>query len=157
MNLLGGASKDRLLALDRVRFRLTTVWLLGSLPILVIVVVQSLFGRAYGNHANDAWGWLLPTLMPTLGMIVGTHAYTARDPLASQAQVRRDFFAVALFLSIVYLFFVYLTILVQPFVTKSAENRIALMQTSNLYLGPLQGLVATALGVLFASKQREQE
>src|SRR3954447_9850431 len=40
-----------------------------------------------------------------------------------------------------------LTILIQPFASKTPAEAVGLMRTSNLWLGPLQGLVASALGV----------
>lgn len=76
--------------------------------------------------------------------------------------VRKDFFQVALWLSVVYLVMVLATILMRPFVVDpdlpkvmKAAKAIELMHTSNLWLGPFQGLVASALGVLFVSKQEK--
>ncbi len=144
---------DKLISLDAVRVRLTVVWLIGGLSVLIILVVQSLLG-AYGSLTQEAWGWFLPTLMPTLGMIITVLTYTALDPLSSGSVVRRTFFWIAFSLSAVYLLLVSLTIFIQPFAASSPDERIALMRTSNLWLGPVQGLVASALGVLFVSKQK---
>lgn len=146
---------DGLMSLDSVRVKLAVVWLTGGGLVLVILVIQSLLS-AYGTLTQEAWGWFLPTLMPTLGMIVTVLTYTALDPLASGSVVRRSFFGIALSLSILYLLLVSLTILIQPFATSSPEQRIGLMRTSNLWLGPVQGLVASALGVLFVSKQKKE-
>jgi len=55
---------EQILGLDSVRARLAVLWLGGSALVLVILVLQSLFGR-YGEKVQDAWGWALPTLMPT--------------------------------------------------------------------------------------------
>ena len=138
-------------SLDTVRVRLAAVWLGGGSVILFIVVLQSLLGR-YGDQTQEAWGWLLPTIMPTLGMIVTVLGYTALDPFRSSSIVRKTFFNVALALSVLYLTLVLMTILVQPLT--NAEP-ITLMRTSNLWLGPFQGLVASALGVLFVSKHKK--
>ena len=48
--------------------------------------------------------------------------------------------------SVFYLAMVSLTLLVQPFLTTPA---LELMQRSNLWLGPLQGLAAATLGAFF--------
>jgi len=128
------------------------VWMGGGGFILVIVVLQSLLGH-YDPKVQEAWGWLLPTLMPTLGMIVTVLGYTALDPKALDAVVRPAFFHIALWLSCGYLFLVALTVLIQPFVGATGEKAIQLMHLSNLWLGPIQGLVASALGVLFVSKK----
>ena len=145
---------DKLIGLDEVRTRLAIVWLTGGGLVLVILVVQSLLNH-YGNLTQEAWGWFLPTLMPTLGMILTVLTYTALDPLSSGSVVRRTFFGIALALSVTYLILVALTILIQPFAASSPEQRVGLMRTSNLWLGPVQGLVASALGVLFVSKQKK--
>ena len=141
-----------MLSLDAVRSRLAMLWLTLGCLIFLIVVMQSLLG-SFGSDTQNAWGWLLPTIMPTLGMIISVLGYTAVDPNTSTSVVRKSFFWVAFFLSGVYLLLILITILIHPFVT--AVNAIELMHTSNLWLGPFQGLVASALGVLFVSKQKK--
>jgi hypothetical protein len=135
--------------LDTVRLRLAGVWLGGCAGILTLVVMQSLLGK-FGDRTQDAWGWLLPTVMPTLGMIIAGLTITALEPVRSESVVRTSYYHVALWLSVFYLLLVLLTILIQPF---TASDPVDLMRRSNLWLGPSQGLVGSALGVLFASKQ----
>ena len=141
-----------LVQLDAVRHKLALVWLAGAGICITLVVVQSLMGR-YQEMTQDAWGWLLPTIMPSLGMIVSVLGYSALDPMFSRAVVRKTFFQVAIWLSLAYLFLILLTILIQPFAAGDAKAAIQLMHTSNLWLGPIQGLVVSALGVLFVSKK----
>lgn len=143
---------DELIPLDRVRIRMAVLWLGLGGAIVFIVVLQTLLGK-FGADAQKAWGWLLPTIMPTLGMIITVLGYTALDPKFSNSVVRTSFFWAAFFLSGIYLLLILTTILIQPFVPKT--DPIELMHTSNLWLGPLQGLVASALGVLFVSKQKK--
>ncbi|BDC49827.1 hypothetical protein F183_A21430 [Bryobacterales bacterium F-183] len=106
----------------------------------------------FGDQVQEAWGWLLPTIMPTLGMILAVLSYTAMTPAALRAVVRRSFYRVAQCLSIFYLLLVALTLLIQPF---TGNGPLELMRMSNLWLGPIQGLVGTALGILFVSKKAE--
>jgi hypothetical protein len=143
---------SELISLDSVRSRLAAVWLIGGCFIILLVVVQALLGR-YEDKPQEAFGWLLPTIMPTLGMIVAVLGYTALDPLLSQSVVRRTFFRVAFWLSTVYLVLVLLTVAIQPLAAADAKKALDLMRMSNLWLGPFQGLVASALGVLFVSKK----
>jgi len=119
----------------------------------MILVVQSLL-HVYGDLTQEAWGWFLPTLMPSLGLIVTVLTYTALNPLMTGSVVRKTFVSIAMGLSILYLATVILTILIQPFASKTPAEAVELMRTSNLWLGPLQGLVASALGVLFVSKEK---
>src|SRR5689334_9363264 len=123
-----------LIGLDVVRTRLAAIWLCGSAPILLIVVVQSLLGK-YGDHTQDVWTWLLPTLMPQLSMILAALGYTGLDPKLSDTLVRKSFYSVAAYLSVGYLGLILLTILVQP-ITGAAP--LDLMMRSNLWLGPIQ-------------------
>lgn len=142
-----------LIPLDVVRIRLGRLWMLGALLVTLILVVQSLLGK-YGEKVQEAWGWLLPTIMPTLGMIVAVLSYTALDRTLLAARVRRSYYQVAWALSLVYLFLVSLTVLIQPF---TASDPLDLMRMSNLWLGPIQGLVGSAIGVLFVSKRKPNE
>lgn len=141
-----------ILPLDVARARLTSVWFIGAGITIVLVVLQSLLGH-YGNKTQEAWGWLLPTVMPTLTLIVTVLGYTALDPAFAKTFVRRTFLRVAIWLSILYLFLVLLTVAIQPFVSLDPTRALDLMRMSNLWLGPLQGLTASALGVLFVSKK----
>ena len=139
-------------SLDIVRTRLAGVWLGTSALIVVLVALQSLLGK-YGDHTQDAWGWLLPTIMPTSGVIVTGLVVTALDSATSGSVVRTSFYRLAVALSIFYLALVLLTILVQPL---TGADALDLMKRSNLWLGPIQGLVGSALGVLFASKKAKE-
>lgn len=144
----------QLVPLDDVRVKLARVWLIGGGGIFLTLVVQSLL-HVYGDVTQEAWGWFLPTLMPSLGMIVTVLTYTALDPLMTGSVVRKNFASIALWLSVLYLVTVILTIVIQPFASRNPAEAVGLMRTSNLWLGPLQGLVASALGVLFVSKQKK--
>ncbi len=143
-----------LIPLDTVRTRLAILWGIFASVIFVVLVLQSLMDR-YKDKTQEVWGWLLPTIMPTLTLIITVLSYTALDPLASRAVVRKTFYRLAAGMSAFYLLLVLLTILMQPFTGADAELAAQQMRTSNLWLGPLQGLVAAALGVLFVSKRPE--
>jgi hypothetical protein len=145
--------------LEKARMKLAIVWLGGGAVIILILVLQSLLHRyvdpVSGDLTQEAWGWLMPTILPTLGMIVTVLGYTALDPNDSKSIVRQSFLTLALSLSVFYVLLVLLTILIQPFASRNASDAIGLMRTSNLWLGPVQGLVASALGVLFVSKEKK--
>ena len=140
--------------LDKVRGWLAAVWGIGASAVFVLLVVQSQLGR-YGDKTQEAWGWFLPTIMPTAGMITTVLGYTALNPMQLMVDVRKSFFHAATFLSLLYLVLILLTILLQPFRALDASKAVQSMQQSNLWLGPLQGIVAASLGVLFFSKQEK--
>ena len=74
---------DKMIPLDHVRSRLATLWLGAAGTIILILVVQSL-RQVYGPAIQEVWGWILPTLMPTLGLIVTVLGYTALDPAVTE-------------------------------------------------------------------------
>ena len=145
--------KSALVPLDEVRTRLALLWLVSAGVIFLTLVLQSL-RLVYGDRTQEVWGWILPTLMPTLALIVTVLGYSALDPAMNRAVVRRAFFQVSFYLSVAYLVLTYITILMQPL---AASDPVELMRMSNLWLGPFQGLVASALGVLFVSKREDKE
>lgn len=68
-----------LLPLEIARNSLFVVSAAGTGPFILILVVQSLLGT-FGDKVQEVWGWALPTIMPTLAMIVTVLGYTALDP-----------------------------------------------------------------------------
>jgi hypothetical protein len=145
------------IALERARWNLARLWFIASATIFVLLVAQSV-GGAYEGALQTAWGWALPNFVPTLALMVSVFAADALKPYsdASPSQVREPFYKLSLGLSIFYLFILLATILSEPmflFVRQGEKvTAIDLLQVSNLWLGPLQGIVVAALGVLFFLK-----
>jgi len=119
---------------------------MGGGLLFLVVVAQTMAGY-YGDRAKSAWSWLLPTIMPTLSLIVG--AVVTQKP-ESTATVDRLAYRISLGLSLCYLLLALATIAAQPF---SGMGALDFMSTSNLWLGPLQGLLGISLGVFFGSRQ----
>lgn len=133
------------LPMVRCKRRLATVWFVLGGVIFLLLVIQTVMGY-YGQRATDAWGWFLPNVMPTLSLIVGV---LVLDQMGGGVKTRTAdafLYRLALGLSCAYLLLILLSILVQPF---APLPPLELMQQSNLWLGPLQGLVAGALGAFF--------
>jgi hypothetical protein len=129
----------------RCKRRLATVWFALGGVIFLLLVIQTVMGY-YGQRATDAWGWFLPNVMPTLSLIVGV---LVLDQMGAGVKTRTAdafLYRLALGLSCAYLLLILLSILVQPF---APLPPLELMQQSNLWLGPLQGLVAGTLGAFF--------
>ena len=147
---------QQMVSLDDVRSRLTRLWMIGGGAPFLLLVVQSL-SHVYDPSVNKVWSWFLPNILPSMGIMVSALAYTALDPLTTGTMVRKSFVSLATWLSIAYLFLVSLTILAQPFAATAVEDRIALMNQSNLWLGPMQGLVSSAIGALFVTKEKKKD
>lgn len=139
------------MTLIRSRWLLACVWLGGAGLVFLVLVGQSLAGR-YGSHSNDAWSWYLPTVMPTLSLIIGALVMDFRSaagdavsaPLAESA---RGLLWLGVVLSVFYLGLVAIAVLAQPFLPQLSP--LELMQRSNLWLGPLQGLTVGVLAAFF--------
>ena len=128
--------------------RISLVWFVGAGLLFLTLVLQSIMGR-YGTQVDAAWGWFLPTVMPSLSLIIGVLVSEARGLIQGSAAINVFVFRIAVWLSAGYLVLVALTILLVPFTSESA---VTLMTKSNLWLGPAQGLVSAALGAFFVSK-----
>jgi hypothetical protein len=130
------------------RLRLMLTWLVGGGVVLLIMILQTTFGH-YGDDAQGAWQWLLPNLIPTLTLVMGVSAFTRPDPATTPSGIK-SLFTICMAMSIFYLLVLVLPILLQPMVGGAP---LPLLRQSNLWLGPLQGLASTLLGVFFAREK----
>lgn len=136
--------------------QLASVWFLGAAVPFVLLVAQSILGR-YQDSISEVWGWFVPTVGPTLGLILGVMGATAlidsHRGEAPQREVKRSFFKIAFWLSIAYLTILTLTLLLEPF---SRLHGIKLYNVANYWLGPAQTLVVAAITVLFTSQHKTE-
>jgi hypothetical protein len=153
------ATPGQLLPLDSARWRLGVVWFPVCGLIFLILIGQSV-GGVYGNELQRVWGWALPNFLPTLALMLSVFAADALKPYKDVLFVRKSFCLLAVGLSIFYLCALLVSILVQPLLQMFRTNgegglavKIELLETSNLWLAPLQGLVIVSLGVLFFLKE----
>lgn len=130
---------------SKCRTALGILWFVTGGGLSLLFILQTLFGH-YEDKANEAWAWFLPTLMPTLILMIGTFAADALTARDEDAPVKPFIFFLSFGISVFYLLAVALTILLQPLTGIPFPE---LMKQSNLFLGPLQGLVAAALGIFF--------
>lgn len=147
---------DSVVPLEKARNCLALIWFPVSGLVILILIAQS-FGGAYGDELQRAWGWALPNFLPTIALMVSVFSSEALLPRSDRAPtVRRSFFKLSIGLSVFYLLVLLASVLAQPFIHADGSGlvnqRLRLLETSNIWLGPLQGLVVTALGVLFFLK-----
>jgi hypothetical protein len=154
--------KYSLVPLEHARWSLARLWFIASAIIFLLLVAQSV-GGTYEGNLQTAWGWALPNFVPTLALMVSVFAADALRPYsdAPPSQVREPFYKLSLGLSVFYLFALLATILSEPIFLYARQGEkvtaIDLLQVSNLWLGPLQGVVVAALGVLFFLKDEERK
>jgi hypothetical protein len=136
-------------SMDREKKRLAVIWFVGFAFLFCLVFVQSVRG-VYGDQWEKPWAWLLPSVMPTLSLILGVLVSDLTQQNRQDIQVDSFVPRMAAAFSIVYLLIVSLTILLQPF---SRYSPLTLMNMSHLWLAPLQGLVSAVLGALFVRQK----
>lgn len=144
--------------ISQCKYRLAAVWLAWFILLLLLLILQTAFGR-YGSHAGDlkaseAFGWFLPTIVPTLSLVIGVLVSDARDHSKDVKLVDQRMYRLSMVLSVCYLLVVSLTFLIDPFTNWS---QLQLMNLSNLWLGPLQGIVSATIGVFFFSNETAHE
>ena len=131
--------------------RLAVLWIAASAVLFAVIIIQSLT-RKYGDATEDVWKWFLPTVVPTLTLIIGAIAATAQQP-GGQATVLVFPFRVSFGLSAFYLAAVALVVLIEPLASQATA--LGLMEQSTIWLSAIQGLVGLSLGAFFASRGSE--
>lgn len=138
--------------LDKARWQIAKVWLIGSVIPFLAMVIQSVLGKHGGSDGiQAAWSWFLPNIMPTLLLILGVLGSSAFQ--RGDRVVRDQFLELSWWLSAVYLFVVTSTLLLEVI---SVMEPAKLMTVSNYWLTPLQSLTAAAIGVLFTTQEEEK-
>ena len=130
--------------------RLSTLWFVGSAIIFFIILFQTFFGH-YSGKAEEAWSWYLPTVLPTLSLMIGVMVAEALGGKSTDKKIDSFIYRISFYLSLFYFVIVFLTVIIQPFVANSA---IIFLKQSNLWLAPIQGLVAASLGVFFVKTEQ---
>ena len=120
------------------RNQLAIVWLGASAVLFLLLIGQTILGH-FENRAQDVWSWALPTIMPTLTLVITVMGANALRMEGSNEVVNRWFLRLAVLLSIFYLLLVLFTLLIEPM---TSYQILDLLKLSQLWLGPLQGLVA---------------
>lgn len=138
--------------------RLAIVWFVGA-GILFLLLFALTMADVYRDRTREVWEWFLPSVAPTIALMVGVSGFDATSRTDDRA-ANRFFFRLTMTLSVVYLL-VIATSLVTSRLAPLAEGQTEIdrLQRSNLAIGPLQGVVAAAIGGFFVrdSKKANEE
>lgn len=137
------------ISMQKGKWWLAGLWFFGGATLFLIMLAQT-FMNHYGNDVTEAWAWLLPTIIPTLSLIIGVLVSDAFRKGVKIKTVSRPVFLMSFALSAVYLVVVLMTLAIQPY---SPLPPLDLMKISHLWQGPFQGLVSASMGVFFTSKE----
>lgn len=135
--------------LDDARAQLARIWFVGAGIAFAVLVVQSILGPKYKGHLQEVWSWFVPTVAPSLGLMLGVLGADALRESREKRYVKEAFYRLARNVSLAYLVTLAGTILLEPF---SATPALELYTLSNYWLGPVQALAIGAIGTLFAAQ-----
>lgn len=138
---------DENVLLEEARNKLAKIWFIGSALPFVILVIQSILGK-YGENVQSAWTWFVPTVFPTLTLMISVIGAAAIKPKEDRI-VRRNFLKITVGVSFAYLAVLSLILFLQPF--SPYQDPVKLFSVSNYFVAPLQGIVVGALAFLFTS------
>jgi hypothetical protein len=89
---------------------LSATWVGGSVPLLILVAIQTLDG-VYGKDSDKGALWIIPLLLPVLGMICGAlsvgHVQSDDSPLSSVS-----FFWITMTLIVAYFIILYSSMII---------------------------------------------
>jgi cytochrome bd-type quinol oxidase subunit 2 len=140
-------------SLDAARNQLAKIWFWGSSLPFMILTIQSILGK-YGENVQDAFSWFIPTVFPTLTLMISVIGAAALKPKEDRV-IRTNFLKITVGISIAYLIVLSLVIFLQPF--SRYEDPIKLFSISNFFIAPLQGIAVGSLGFLFTSDTPKKE
>ena len=131
------------MSVDRGRALLAGLWVVSSVALILLVLTQFLSGK-YGPHWQVAFGWLLPSILPVVGLTLAgwsTEIKNGESRLPS-----KHLFWFAFTSSVVYLLLIVLLILLQPITTMTIFEVI---EYSGWLLGGLQGVIIGLIGFFY--------
>ncbi|MEM1225172.1 MAG: hypothetical protein AAGJ40_05715 [Planctomycetota bacterium] len=137
------------ISLERSRWRLLWIWLVGSVLIFGYTIT---IGVTRGFNDPSDWsstvGWVFPHLLPTLSLILSVVGANALNPRSEEVSVKMVYHRLVMVIVVAYLFLVFATYLLEGIIP---FDLVQTMGIANFWLGPLQGVVSAALSVLFFS------
>jgi hypothetical protein len=139
------------LSMRECQFKLALLWL-GIAAVLFLIMILQTFQDRY-LVPEQAWSWFVPTLIPTISVIVGGIVHSA-STAGKDFEVEARIYDLAFLLSVAYLVLVAASVLLAgPYQVKHGGNVQAWLQMSKLWLTPLEAPVGIALGVFFTSSR----
>lgn len=135
------------IAMLQARKRLALVWFAGAGASFFVLLLISLFAQV---DTTKLWDWYLPAITPNLSLIVGVLVHDLRKKGDAEENVDSFLYGLAFWLSALYVALLCLPLLVFPFTGISLPEQL---DTSRLWLSPLQALATAALGAFYVRRE----
>jgi hypothetical protein len=126
--------------------RLAFLWFGSSGFLFFVAFIQTTL-NVYPTQNGEVWSWLLPTIMPTLSLVMGVLVLDALRGVRSSPGVGGVLFRITFGLSIAYFIAILILFARMPF----TSDPIQVLHQANFALGPFQGLVAAGMGAFFTN------
>lgn len=127
--------------------RLTVLWFSIAAILFTLMLILS---PKFGSKLDEAWSWFLPTILPTLSLIIGVFVAELTTPQSTQ-KVSKFFFSLTFSISLFYLMCI-LSVFTIYLLGLTDKSLLDFMKQFNIILGALQGLTAATLGAFFVQK-----
>ena len=128
--------------------KLVLLWLIGSTPAILLMLIRTF--TTGDKDIDRVWGWLLPAIMPTLSLVVGT--YTAKALSSGEPKsVDTLLFRISVAVSTAYLLIVTAAVVLYPV---GRLPGLLTLERVGIVLGPVQGLVSACLACSFFRTRR---
>lgn len=139
------------MTMQTARRRLALLWLIAAGVLTLLLVALSF--RGLEGHLAPVWGWFLPTVLPILTLILATFGLTVRGELPATLRAERviDVFLYRLAAGLSAFYLGLVLVAIAGWQLSTEEDPVPVLNTANLWLGPLQGLAASAVGWFFLS------
>ena len=136
---------------------LAGVWFsLAAILFLIMVTTTTVGAYQDQDIAEGVWSWFLPSVMPTISLMIAVLVADNQGNVTQPRTADRFLFFLSLGLSAFYLLLLVLVIFLQPVTNTFVDAPLEGFKKSNLWLGPLQGLVAAALGAFFINREKNE-
>lgn len=96
--------------LSKARFRLLLIWIFGFVPLIIVLLIQTLNGSyeittetGEVNQAQKVWAWLVPLIFPSLTLMISVMGTAAMTEEGTTFKVKTGFYHLVSILSISYL------------------------------------------------------
>ena len=137
------------IGLQRAQNWLLVLWTIGGGVVFLVTLLKGFDPSV--TSVNRFWSWTIPSIFPTLLLIIGARAGAAiADRRGQEKEVDRLFFHVTVGVSAFYLTTTFTTLWAA---IHWSNNSLDVLATSSYYLGPLQGLTSASLGAFFVSRK----
>jgi hypothetical protein len=126
--------------------RLALAWIIGAGATLVVALIRSI--QDYYKEIDILWNWLLPTVVPTLTLVVGT----ITELRQSRRTVDRFVYSFAMGASVVYLTIVF-ALLVFVATPSVGVTPSYLQSRTGAVLAIFQGIASISIGRFFVKTE----